>query len=179
MNRSFFFALAATSLALMSGAASAAVGFVDVGGTYTIVNPPGSTSTEATSINDSGAVTGYYYNGSTNVGFVYAGGTYTIVNPPGSTYTVATSINDSGAVTGYYYNGSTYVGFVDVGGTYTTFNPPGSTFTLAYSINDSGAVTGTASAPVPEPSGWALMLIGFGGLGGVLRNRRRGAIAAC
>jgi hypothetical protein len=40
----------------------------------------------------------------------------------------------------------------------------------------------TAAAPpvpvgVPEPSTWAMIILGFGGLGGVLRTRRRGAAA--
>lgn len=34
-----------------------------------------------------------------------------------------------------------------------------------------------ASVAVPEPSAWALMLVGFGGLGAVLRARRRQAFA--
>ena len=33
-------------------------------------------------------------------------------------------------------------------------------------------------ASVPEPASWALMLLGFGGLGAMLRARRPGAIAA-
>jgi len=31
----------------------------------------------------------------------------------------------------------------------------------------------TISAPIPEPATWAMMLLGFGALGGVLRGRRR------
>ncbi len=38
--------------------------------------------------------------------------------------------------------------------------------------------TGFASAGgVPEPAAWALMILGFGGVGAMLRNRRRPAIA--
>ena len=48
------------------------------------------------------------------------------------------------------------------------------------------SATGTAFGPaldnvsvaaVPEPASWALMLVGFGGLGAVLRRQRR-AVAA-
>jgi len=38
-------------------------------------------------------------------------------------------------------------------------------------------VAGVAAAPVPEPASWALMILGFGGAGAVLR-RRRPAMAA-
>ena len=34
------------------------------------------------------------------------------------------------------------------------------------------------AAAVPEPASWALMMVGFGGLGAVMRAKRRGAIAA-
>jgi hypothetical protein len=33
-------------------------------------------------------------------------------------------------------------------------------------------------AAVPEPSGWALTIMGFGGLGAMLRTRRRTARSA-
>ena len=50
-------------------------------------------------------------------------------------------------------------------------------------ITDRGvfAIAGQASAPVPEPSTWVMMLAGFAGLGVVARRRaakRRAAAAA-
>jgi hypothetical protein len=33
-------------------------------------------------------------------------------------------------------------------------------------------------AGVPEPASWALMLVGFGGMGALLRRRRPRAVAA-
>jgi hypothetical protein len=35
-----------------------------------------------------------------------------------------------------------------------------------------------AVAPVPEPSTWAMMIVGFAGLGLAIRSRRRKALAA-
>ena len=45
---------------------------------------------------------------------------------------------------------------------------------LSYSVQDitSWDLTTQAGAAVPEPASWAIMLLGFGGLGAVLRRRR-------
>jgi hypothetical protein len=44
--------------------------------------------------------------------------------------------------------------------------------------SESFQIIGTVNAPgVPEPAAWALMLTGFGGLGAMLRRRRREAAA--
>jgi len=43
---------------------------------------------------------------------------------------------------------------------------------------DDVTVTGLATGAVPEPSTWALVLIGFGGLGTALRRRRQAVCAA-
>lgn len=42
----------------------------------------------------------------------------------------------------------------------------------AWGIN-TATVTGNAFNPVPEPSAWALMIVGFGAVGGALRSRRK------
>jgi hypothetical protein len=60
------------------------------------------------------------------------------------------------------------------GGAYSTLRDGGSQLTadVPFTIN------GTAGAVVPEPSSWALMLIGFGAVAGTMRLRRRGAAHA-
>lgn len=56
--------------------------------------------------------------------------------------------------------------------------------THKYIITDNGAGNGstspsiTLSAAVPEPGTWALMIMGFGGAGAMLRSRRRQAAVA-
>jgi hypothetical protein len=52
----------------------------------------------------------------------------------------------------------------------------GSTNTNAFEISD---VAGIPAGGVPEPTSWALMILGFGSAGAMLRNqRRRQAVAA-
>ncbi|HEY2752471.1 PEPxxWA-CTERM sorting domain-containing protein [Phenylobacterium sp.] len=43
---------------------------------------------------------------------------------------------------------------------------------------DDFSVVQSSSGGVPEPTTWAMMLLGFGGLGAVLRSRRRSTIVA-
>ncbi|MDB5425337.1 MAG: hypothetical protein JWQ29_2753 [Phenylobacterium sp.] len=39
-------------------------------------------------------------------------------------------------------------------------------------------VSAPQTNPIPEPSSWALMILGFGGVGAAMRNRRRTVLAA-
>jgi hypothetical protein len=39
------------------------------------------------------------------------------------------------------------------------------------------APRGAIFAAVPEPETWAMMLVGFGGLGAAMRSRRKGVVA--
>jgi hypothetical protein len=45
-------------------------------------------------------------------------------------------------------------------------------------VYESTEGTGQVFAFVPEPAAWALMLVGFGGLGAALRSRRKATLAA-
>lgn len=65
--------------------------------------------------------------------------------------------------------------FVNPGGGFGPAVTPLSVFSggaPAYRLNGDAALL-----PVPEPSGWLMMLIGFGAIGGAMRARRRSAVA--
>jgi hypothetical protein len=147
-------------------------GFVrSASGTITTFDAPGAGTSEnnvyvqgtfALSINDDGAITGYYVDASDGYhGFVrYADGTITTLNAPGAGTgtssltgyqlgTKALSINDDGVITGYYIDANeVYHGFmVSASGDITTFNAPGAgttenTGTYPTSINDNGVIVG-------------------------------------
>jgi hypothetical protein len=57
----------------------------------------------------------------------------------------------------------------------------GQTYRFRYTVNlgSPGNISGNAAfyAAVPEPATWALMLLGFGGIGMAMRRRRRPALA--
>ncbi len=107
---------------------------------YMTIHVPGSTATIPQAIARSGAVTGYFSDGSHYQGFIYNNGVYTTIAPPGSTDTFPQGINGSGEVAGYDAN-ETH-SFIYNNGVYTTIAPPGAQVALALGINDSGAVTG-------------------------------------
>jgi probable HAF family extracellular repeat protein len=88
--------------------------FLYNGGTYTMIDPPGSTSTIADGINDLGQIVGSYYDSSGEHGFIYSGGAYTIIDAPGGTSTTVDGINDLGQIIGYYEDLAAFatVGFV-------------------------------------------------------------------
>jgi hypothetical protein len=80
-------------------------------------------------------------------------------------------------------------GFFDRGGSFSTIDPFGSTAVTANGINDLGQVVGFYTdangntigfeTTIPEPSTWAMMLLGFAGLGFLgYRKVRQGTLAA-
>jgi probable HAF family extracellular repeat protein len=85
---------------------------------------------------------------------------------PGSTGSGASAINDVGVVVGYSDFGDVAYATEWSGGSIINLNPPGSSFSAATAINDAGVVVGysTVFDATPEPSTWAMMLLGFAGL---------------
>jgi hypothetical protein len=159
--------------------------------TFTDINAllPANFNSQATGVNNAGTVVGFYQLNMAMVpdfsAFVDKGGVITTFLVPGSVSTQALGINDLGDVVGDYVlpNGNMF-GFLDVNGMFTTLDPFNSTAVTANGINDNGQIVGFfvdangntigfISSTVPEPSTWAMMLIGFAGLGFAFRQSRR------
>jgi probable HAF family extracellular repeat protein len=107
--------------------------------------------TEATAINDSGQIVGFYYNNTGTQymhGFLYSvvTGKYTTIMVPNSVTTFAYGINDNGQIVGTYIDASNhYSGFLYTisTGQYTTFTVPGApSVTEAVGINNQGQIVG-------------------------------------
>jgi probable HAF family extracellular repeat protein len=114
-------------------------------------------------------------------------GHYTTLNDPlGAFGTVATGINDEGQIVGYYEDSNGHFhGFLYSRGVFTALDDPSATAgTFAEGINNIGQSVGyyeDSSGPhgflanaVPELSTWAMMLIGFAGVGFAAYRRSLG-----
>ncbi len=158
-------------------------------------------STTATGVNNSNVISGFFTNGETDAveGFLLNGDTFIPLNFGNDTNTMAFGLNNENQVVGSYVDaqGNTD-GFVYnwLTNTLTTINEPNADGTTAFGvegtlvngINDKGQlvgfyantdgpnVNGFLANSVPEPSTWAMMLLGFAGLGFAgYRARRKGA----
>jgi uncharacterized protein (TIGR03437 family) len=115
-------------------------------------DPPGSTSTTVTGINNAGQIVGYYEDASGFHGFLRTGSTYTIIEVPDSIpgRTLPAGISNRGEITGQFANASGTHGFIRSadGNSYTVFDAPnlGAGATSPQDINDSGAVIGNGFA---------------------------------
>lgn len=109
---------------------------------FSPVNYPGSVSTSAEGVNDSGQIVGLYTDSSGVLhGWELSGGQFTAINVPSSGWTAAEGINDAGDIVGSYYLGGT-LGFEYSGGTYTTIQVPNAEYTEPVGINNNGDIVG-------------------------------------
>jgi hypothetical protein len=139
--------VAAIGLVLLAALPVHAAGLCTIGiADYacTVLNVPGSSSTRANGINNTGQITGYYeLTGTHTYTYASAAGTYSAVaDPAGSSATYAYGINDSGQLAGYSVNSTAINGFVRTGSTYSTIAAPGATNTYAFGIDSTGQVVG-------------------------------------
>jgi hypothetical protein len=114
-------------------------------GDYTFFDPPGAISSNASTVNPSGAVVGVYTD-SGGVGHGYLrdkNGTFTTIDFPGSIFTFAGYINAEGDIVGEYIDtGGVAHSFLLSKGSFTSFDPPGAVASDASGINPSGVIVG-------------------------------------
>jgi PEP-CTERM motif len=142
-------------------------------------------------INDSGTIVGWVLDNNTGFtqGFVDIAGAFTYINDPSvgnANTTFLEAINNNGLASGewtdatgnnhpFLYNTATNA--------FTELHPPGGGTFDAFGINDLGEVVLTDNngsgvnflynpTGVPEPGTWAMMLLGFAGVGYAARRRR-------
>ena len=174
------------------------IAYSQTGGAFTDINAllPSNVNSQAVGINSAATpwIVGFYQPTSApadSLGFVDEGGTITTIDPFGSTFTQALGVNDLGEIVGFYTDAmGNQHGYIDNGGVFTSFDPPGSASTTINGLNDKGdfvgfyttasdTVVGFVGTPVPEPSTWAMMLLGFAGFGFLgYRKVRQGTLAA-
>jgi len=144
-----------------SSVVTTSTGFVLNGGTFSLFDYPGATSTFARGINASGNVTGYYEDaGGHLVGYLYQPATsaFTSISFPGSLVTFAQGINGSGVIVGsailppsaaYVGSPSGQYGYVrQTSGAVTFFRVNGRP-TRARGINDAGTIVGWLNDVTP------------------------------
>ncbi len=143
-------------------------------------------NSQATGVNNSGEVVGFYQSDMTGhfSAFTDIGGAITPFLAFGSQFTQALGVNNLGQIVGDYVDaGGVTHGFLDSGGVFTTLDPAGSLNTVINGINDQGQVVGfyvnaadqtigLLGSPVPEPAALALFGVGLVALAGVPRRRR-------
>jgi len=116
-----------------------------VGGVYTILDPAGSTLTQAFGVSGNNVVGFYENSGGADYGFLYNALTnsYTVLNPNGATNPGAEATGvDGNNVVGYYYNSSNNQtqGFLYNGSSYTTLNAPGGFATVPSGVSGNSVV---------------------------------------
>lgn len=114
--------------------------------TFTTLNAPNASVTEAYGINNTGQIVGYDIDLGTN-DFLYSNGAFSTIAPPGGTSSIAYGINDAGQIVGIFGAGAdgflTGGSFLDNGGSFSTIAPPGSVSSEAIGINNAGQIVGT------------------------------------
>jgi probable HAF family extracellular repeat protein len=112
--------------------------------TFTTIDVPGATLTNAIGINAHGQIVGAFTDaGGAFHSFLLDEGTFTTIDPPGATGgTEAGGINAHGQIVGEFSDASGQHGFLLDEGTFTTIDVPGATTTLAVTINNRGQIVG-------------------------------------
>jgi uncharacterized membrane protein len=89
-------------------------GFLNTGGVFTTIDPPGTSFTEARGINDARQIVGRFLDATGAHGFLLTGGIFTTIDVPGASLlgTAAFGINDAGQIVGNFSDGTGGHGFL-------------------------------------------------------------------
>ena len=168
-------------------------GFIDNHGVVTTFAFPGAAYTYANGISNNGAIVGTWYDQQNFPhGYIYDNGSFTDVELPNNIDAYFEGISDAGQIVGeYVYNaGLGQDGFLldpvntipsDVARLTNSFVLPTPTISgpIDPSLVDVLPLKDFRLTSAPEPSTWAMMILGFGGLGFMtfVRRRRDGAFS--
>ncbi len=122
--------------------AGATHSFLDMGGTFTTVDMPGTPFNQMLGLNNGGVAAGYFQDakGQDHAYVRNTHGTYTVPSIPNSQ---ATGVNDQGVVVGFTQPTTTTAsGFILRNDDVTTIDYPGSSFTQAFGENNQGQIVG-------------------------------------
>jgi PEP-CTERM motif len=187
--RKLLIALAGATALTAASAANAALTIGAAGSTNGTVNPT-VTSPTTLEFDTTNAAAGDYlsffqFNNDGFTAGVFSATASTV--PLAGTTVGLLQLFTGGTVTNGVYSGGTLVTGGSISGssnslTLSTPLTPNTNYTFQYSgtLANSGNISGNAAfgmAAVPEPAAWALMLLGFGGIGMAIRRRRRPALA--
>jgi hypothetical protein len=126
----------------------------EFGGVFEVFEIAASVSAQATGINNSGSVCGFYVDASgVNHGWVQILGHFTVLNYPGSTGTQALGLNNKGLVVGSWTdtsgNSHGFVYTVSTDSFQPVDDPDGMGTTVVNGINDNGVLVGFfGTAPI-------------------------------
>jgi uncharacterized membrane protein len=139
--------------------------FIDTNGVFTKFAPPNASFTFGQGVNDLGQVVGGYFDSAGNgYTFIYTNGHFTTIQDPNASAAMGgtgpDAVNDLDQIVGSY---------TDAAGNFHAF----------FATPNLGLFAFAAAAPladtVPEPSTWAMMALGFAGLGWLAKTRSRRA----
>src|SRR3982751_5502634 len=109
-----------------------------------LTGPVGSTSSEATAINDRGQIVGTYTAPGAYGSFLYSAGAFQLLPqlPAGATVT-AVDINNRGQITGTFGTSASYHAFSFSNGAFEDLGAfPTALFSVGRALNDAGTVVG-------------------------------------
>jgi hypothetical protein len=178
--RKLLYAVAGAAALSTASLANAAITIVDTSGSNIVVGTPDNVTIPNkvdfdTTTNTAGTTSPFFDFSNDQTG------TYTfalITSSPGATVTLEQLLSGGGASVMQTVLGSSNSLTLNTGTLMA-----GVTYRFLYTFNagsGGGTVSGNASflqSAVPEPATWALMLIGFGGIGVAMRRRRKPILA--